>query len=97
MPESQQAEDPIPVILARMEVKLDSALAEQARHASEIKGHDGRIDRVEDRMTALETKHTSEDVAARVGALERRMWVWVGAASALSSALVTFGPQLIGG
>lgn len=97
MPDSQSPDDPIPVILARMEVKLDNALAEQARHAGEIKVHDGRIDRIEDRMTTLETKHKSENTSARLAAVEHRMWTWVGASAVLSSLLVTYGPQLIGG
>lgn len=97
MPDAQQTEDPIPVILARMEVKLDNALSEQARHATELTSHDGRIDRVEDRMTALETKHSTEDVGTRITALEKRMWTWVGASAVISSLLVTYGPRLIGG
>ena len=53
--------DPIAVILARVEVKLDNALTEQSRHGN-------RLDRVEgvqaehgNRLTALETKTTSDE------------------------------------
>lgn len=95
MPDAMQTDDPIPVILARMEVKLDNALSEQARHAGEITKHDGRIDRIEDRMTALETKHSTEKAGDRITALEKRMWAWVGASAVLASAGSVVIPRLL--
>lgn len=47
--------DPTPVILARMEAKLDSALTEQARHTSAIDRHDGTLVDHGNRLVALET------------------------------------------
>lgn len=77
--------DPFAVALARIEEKLDNALSVQRDQGGALTGHDSRIDRVEDRMTALETRHATENTHARVTALEKRIWGWVGASSLLSS------------
>lgn len=77
--------DPTPVALARIEEKLDNALKTQEHHGTLLTGHDARIDRVEDRLTKVETRYATEGLHARVTALEKRMWGWVGAASILSS------------
>ena len=45
--------DPVAVILARMEVKLDNALTEQARHGSRIDKADERIDQLEREMAKV--------------------------------------------
>lgn len=47
--------DPVAVILARMEVKLDNALTEQARHATRIDKHDEKLSNHGDRIMALES------------------------------------------
>lgn len=69
------------VTLARFEGKLDSALSEQLRHATELGGLAVRVDHTEDRLTKAETRHSSERVHDRVTALEKRIWAWVGASS----------------
>lgn len=52
--DATQSGDPIAVILARMEVKLDNALTEQAKHGHTLDRHDERLRAVEDRTTVLE-------------------------------------------
>ena len=47
--------DPVAVILARMEVKLDNALTEQARHVTRLDAHDTQIGSLRDRVTAIES------------------------------------------
>ena len=53
--------DPTAVILARMEVKLDNALAEQSRHATRL----DKAERIQsehgNRLVALETRAAAED------------------------------------
>lgn len=62
MSEPQQSPaDPTAVILARMEVKLDNALDQQARQGTTIDRHDVRITKLENRTTALETRAEGED------------------------------------
>lgn len=53
-PPETQAGDPVAVILARMEVKLDNALTEQAKHSTTLDRHDQRLRALEDRATTLE-------------------------------------------
>lgn len=66
--DATQAGDPIAVILARMEVKLDNALTEQAKHGTTLDRHDGRIRGVEDRVTVLEASKP-KNLAAWAGVL----------------------------
>lgn len=95
MPQASKADDPTPVILARLEVKLDTSLETQKAHGSLLESLGGRIDRVENRMTVLETKHSTENAGARIGALEKRMYVWVGASAVLASAGSVLLPQIL--
>lgn len=76
----QQQGDPIAVILARMEVKLDNALTEQARHSTTLDRHDGRIGGAEDRLTVLEsTRPTNDQVRAIVSESKpKNVAAWVG-------------------
>jgi hypothetical protein len=62
--------DPVAVILARMEVKLDQALTEQGRHASILDRHDHTLDLHGNRITAAET--TVADLPRRIQVLEDR-------------------------
>lgn len=69
-----QTGDPVAVILARMEVKLDNALTEQARHTSTLDRHDKEIGRLGNRVTSLEA-------AAAAAAASTRTWpAWASAA-----------------
>jgi hypothetical protein len=65
-PTDSQQGDPIAVILARMEVKLDNALTEQAKHSTTLDRHDQRLRAVEDRTTTLEASKP-KNVAAWAG------------------------------
>ena len=65
--------DPIAVILARMEVKLDQALAEQQRHSTILDRHDSILNEHGNRLTAVETG--IHEIPARVVALEGRKYV----------------------
>jgi hypothetical protein len=65
--------DPVAVILARMEVKLDQALTEQTRHASILQRHDQVLDVHGNRITAAET--TVADLPRRIQVLEDRKTV----------------------
>lgn len=53
--------DPIAVLLARIEVKLDNSLAEQARHTTTLDRHDVRISKLENRTSILETRDESDN------------------------------------
>lgn len=95
MGEPQPNYDPVAVILARVETKLDNALTEQARHGTQLDRHDALLDRHGNRLTALETKVAP--LPAAVEALEGRRsvspaalaWAW-GTAVAALAVLVTF-------
>lgn len=88
--------DPTAVILARVEVKLDNALAEQTRHSAIIDRHDRSINELGNRVTVLETQRTNDDqhvdrrINSRVVA-----WTAVGALamviSVLAAILITKG------
>jgi phage shock protein A len=68
-----QHADPIAVILARMEVKLDQALAEQQRHASILDRHDQFLNEHGNRLTAVET--SMHEIPERIVVLEQRRTV----------------------
>ena len=91
-----QQGDPVAVILARMEVKLDNALTEQAKHSTTLERHDVRISKAEDRLTKVESTWLAEGVAGRLSAVERRVWTAVGAASLITGAAAAFIAKLIG-
>ena len=76
--EPAQSGDPIAVILARMEVKLDNALTEQAKHSTTLDRHDQRLRSVEDRTTVLEASKPKNVVA------------WAGVAVAAIATVGTF-------
>lgn len=76
----QHTADPVAVILARMEVKLDNALTEQARHTSIIERHDTILGEHGNRLTALETR-TSTDDQHHERTISARMAFWAAAAA----------------
>lgn len=63
--DGSQAGDPVAVILARMEVKLDNALTEQARHTTTLDRHDKTLGQHASRLTALETASSAASQASR--------------------------------
>lgn len=65
--------DPVAVILARMETKLDNALIEQARHGTALDRHDRILGEHGNRLTATET--TLGPVPAQIDALEARRYM----------------------
>lgn len=75
--------DPIAVLLARIEVKLDNALTEQARHSTTLERHDVRISKAENRLTALETGD-SRDQANQVKTYSARSLAMAAIASCAS-------------
>lgn len=75
--------DPTSVILARMEVKLDNALAEQSRHGSVIERHDRILGEHGNRITVLETQQEAEGAHA-LARLSNKQVFW-GAVVALAS------------
>jgi hypothetical protein len=74
-PDSQQG-DPVAVILARMEVKLDNALTEQAKHSTTLDRHDTRLRGVEDRLTVIESSRP------------KNLAAWAGVAAAIAAVAV---------
>lgn len=74
MNETDSTGDPVAVILARMEVKLDNALTEQARHTGTLERHDKVLNDHGNRLTSLET-------AAAAASASTRTWpAWSAAA-----------------
>lgn len=63
--------DPASVILARMEVKLDNALAEQTRHSTIIDRHDRVLGEHSNRLTANET--TVKSIGRELGELDKEV------------------------
>lgn len=94
MSEPTSMGDPVAVILARMEVKLDNALTEQSRHSTIIERHDQTLGEHGNRLTALETRdqaddtHHSQTVSARAA-----FWTACGSIILLLSVLVTLWVQ----
>lgn len=95
MSEAQPNYDPVAVILARVETKLDNALTDLARHSSNLDRHDGILGEHGNRLTAAET--TLRPVPGQIEALEQRRYVspaafaWaIGTAVAALAVLVTF-------
>ena len=83
-----QAGDPVAVILARMEVKLDNALTEQGRHASSIESLDRRVDTLE-KSAAVEVDRDTptkiEALSTRVAKVEAKWLMAAGAAATLGA------------
>lgn len=63
-------QDPVPVILARMEAKLDNALAEIERHGNTLSQHDAKLEAHSNRLSIVETQLQANAVA--VAALGRK-------------------------
>lgn len=91
-----QQGDPVAVILARMEVKLDNALTEQAKHATSIDRHGQRLAKAEDRLTKVETAYVTEGLAARMAAVERKVWTATGLAALFTGAATALITKAIG-
>lgn len=87
--------DPVAVILARMETKLDNALTEQARHGTALDRHDRILNEHGNRLTAVET--TTKGMPEQIDVLASRKYVspaalgWaIGTAIACLGVLITF-------
>lgn len=81
--------DPTAVILARMEVKLDNALAEQSRHSSILDRHDDLLAKHGNRLVALETARSGDsEHEARSYSGRAVLWTAVGATCAAASILM---------
>ena len=81
--------DPIAVLLARIEVKLDNSLAEQNRHASTLDRHDKTLGEHSNRLTKLETvdqRDTQHDARSYSG--KTVLWAAVSAVVAALSLCV---------
>ncbi len=85
--------DPVAVILARMEVKLDNALTEQARHGSRIDKADERIDQLEREMAVIQ----AGDLSARLARVEGKVLLAAGFAAAIGAGGGVGLTKLIGG
>lgn len=71
--------DPIAVLLARIEVKLDNSLAEQTRHTSTLDRHDKILGEHGNRITRVETQLSAEDDnRARSYSGKQVLWAAVG-------------------
>lgn len=82
--------DPTSVILARMEVKLDNALAEQSRHSTIIDRHDRILDEHGNRLTVLETRSQAEDGHRAVRINDRvAFWTTISALAIVAGLVVT--------
>lgn len=76
-PVPQEPPDPTAVVLARLEVKLDNALAR-------IGGHSDRLAAIEQELAAHSTEIAVLQAAAlptRVSGLERKLWLAAGFAA----------------
>lgn len=93
MSEPQPHSDPTAVILARMEVKLDSALQDLGRHSTALDRHDVRITKLENRTTALETRADGEDIYLRRNSAGRQL-AWQAAAAIAAIAAVVLAVLL---
>ncbi|HET6916910.1 MAG TPA: hypothetical protein VFH56_12540 [Acidimicrobiales bacterium] len=96
MTEPVHTGDPVAVILARMEVKLDNALTEQSRHSTIIDRHDATLGEHGNRITALETKAEADEGHAQRRVSDRAVfWTMVSAlavvASVLAAVMITRG------
>ena len=82
--------DPTAVILARMEVKLDNALAEQSRHGAIIDRHDRILGEHGNRITVLETQAqtTAAHEDARLSG-KAVFWGSVAALAMVASVVIT--------
>ena len=85
--------DPVAVILARMEVKLDNALTEQARHSSQIDKIDERVDELERFKDVIQ----AGDLSARLARVEGKVLLAAGFAAAIGAGGGVGLTKLIGG
>lgn len=76
-----QAGDPVAVILARMEVKLDNALTEQARHGSRLDQHGSEIDTLKQDVAVIKAAGMPD----RLTRVESRIYMAAGFAAALGA------------
>lgn len=89
MSEPTQHADPVAVILARVEVKLDNALTEQSRHSTIIDRHDSILGEHGNRITALETKDQANEGHAQRRISDRAvLWAAVSALAVVAAAIV---------
>jgi uncharacterized protein involved in exopolysaccharide biosynthesis len=70
--------DPVAIVLARLEVKLDNALATQSDQG-------GRLKSLEEQQAAHSTEIAvlqAASLPSRIAALEKKLWMAAGAAAA---------------
>jgi hypothetical protein len=86
---TEPSADPIAVLLARIEVKLDNSLAEQTRHTSTLDRHDKILGEHSNRITRVETRLGAEDDnRARSYSGRQVLWAAVGSIIAALSLFV---------
>lgn len=94
MSEPTSVGDPVAVILARMEVKLDNALTEQSRHSTIIERHDQSLVEHGNRLTALETRGQSDETHhSRTVSARAAFWAAASAVVMFAALLVTLWMQ----
>jgi len=82
--------DPIAVILARMEVKLDNALEQQKEHKSLLDKHGATLEVHGTRLTRLETAREGDGEHAQQNVSSRAVfWTAVGAVVAIVALVIT--------
>jgi hypothetical protein len=91
-----QQGDPVAVILARMEVKLDNALTEQARHGTEISAIQTKQQEHGNRLTKIEATWQTERVADRLSVVEKKVWGAAGIAALLGGGGAALIARLVG-
>jgi hypothetical protein len=91
-PPVNEPADPTAVILARLEVKLDNALTEQARHTATIDRHDGRLNELATDIASLKT--TVATLPKKAVSPTALMWA-VGTAVGAIGVLITLVSTLI--
>ena len=90
--------DPIAVILARMEVKLDNALEQQKEHKSLLDQHGATLEKHGNRLTKLETaregdgEHEQRNVSNKA-----LLWTGAAAVTAIVGLIVTLFISTHGG
>lgn len=82
--------DPIAVVLARIEVKLDNTLTELGKHASTLDRHTATLEDYGNRLTTLETIVDRDDAnSSRAYSGKTVLWTAIGAiVAALSLAVI---------
>jgi hypothetical protein len=93
-PPTTHTADPIAVILARVEVKLDNALTEQSRHGTRLDRIEGTQAEHGNRLTALETRTDSAEATHERGlSAKTAFWTAVGSICIALTLLVSVWVQ----